>query len=306
MEICFYNVNHIGDVYFSSFFINLICKQNSDINFLYYFINGDIFFKNVSNINRIDSIENNYNNTLVNGNPPEDLLNKNILSLLLNNKMEKTGTRILNINGKNILFVNTWCKSEYFQDDDFEIYGAFKSYKNLINHINSNYNFIIKFNIEENGKQILDNIYKYDTVLNTIELDYKKTIFIFNYKPRSIIFDLNLFNKLIHYLSINNNIILSCYDSNFNNNKNIKFIDRDFNIYPQPTCENLLNLWEIAIKCEKVIITPSGSSWTFFHKLHMIKENQIFIINNINYQKNLNNIINYFTGESSKIGLIRF
>jgi len=306
MQICFYNVNHIGDIYFSSLFINLICKQNPDIKFLYYFINGDIFFKNIPNINRINPIENSYNNTLVNGSPPEDLLNKDLLSLLLNNKMEKIGVKILNINMENILFVNSWCKSEYFQDDDFEIYGALKSYKNLINYMNSNYNFNLNF-IIENGEEILDNIYNYhyDSVSTTIELDYKKTIFIFNYKPRSITFNINLLNNLITNLSIDNNIILSCYDKKFSNNKNIKFIDNDFNIYPEPNCENLLKLWEIAAKCEKIIILPSGSTWTFFHKLDILRNNQLFIFNDTIYQKNLNDIINFLTRRDKIIGLIR-
>ena len=57
MEICFYNLSHIGDIYFNSFFINLLCDQNPKMKFLYFFINGDIFFKGVNNIKRIIPIE---------------------------------------------------------------------------------------------------------------------------------------------------------------------------------------------------------------------------------------------------------
>jgi hypothetical protein len=49
MNICFYNMNHIGDIYFNYFFINVICKQNPNTHFYYYFINGDVFFENIIN-----------------------------------------------------------------------------------------------------------------------------------------------------------------------------------------------------------------------------------------------------------------
>jgi hypothetical protein len=96
---------------------------------------------------------------------------------------------------------------------------------------------------------------------------------------------------------------LSCHNSIFNDNPKIKFIDKDFNIHYKPSCENLLELWEIASKCKQVILLPSGSNWTFFHKLHIIKENQLFITNQ-DYQKKLNNIIQFFNEKENLVNFI--
>jgi hypothetical protein len=302
MEICFYNLNHIGDIYFASLFINLICKQNPDINFLYYFINGDIFFKHIKNLKRISSLEQKYNSTVVNGCPPEDQLDKNILSLFLQNNMEKVGMKIINVNEQNILCVNTWCASEYLLIDnniyDFEISHAIHTYKKLINIINYDYNMNLTLNI--NSNDIIDNVYKYDSIDNYENLS--QTIFIFNYRPRSEPFSLHSLNKIIDDISKDNNVILSCYDSIFHENSNIKFVDKDYNISFEPSCENLLKLWEIASKCKKIIMLPTGSSWTFLHKLDVLKEDQLFIVHS-HYQKKLNDNILFLNEKENFIKL---
>ena len=82
MKICFYNTNHIGDIYFSSFFINQICKKNPTINFYYYSIHSDIFFKNIENLKKITEINNVYTGELKNGNPPEDLIDKTFFNTM--------------------------------------------------------------------------------------------------------------------------------------------------------------------------------------------------------------------------------
>ena len=64
---------------------------------------------------------------------------------------------------------------------------------------------------------------------------------------------------------------------------------------------NLLNIWEIAIKCVKILILPTGSSWTFLHKLNVIKQNQIFILNNTHYANLLNVNINFLLGETKNL-----
>ena len=112
MEICFYSMFHIGDVYFSSMFINLICKSNIDVNFYYYFINGHSFFENIQNIKSIQGVEENYSGTLINGQPPESLLDTKYLQLLNHNNMQFAGDKIITVNGTNFLFINTWCSSD--------------------------------------------------------------------------------------------------------------------------------------------------------------------------------------------------
>ena len=107
-------------------------------------------------------------------------------------------------------------------------------------------------------------------------------------------------NNYIIELSKNNNVIVPCYESNLER-PNIKFIDRDFNILPDPSCTNLIQLWEIAIKCKNIILLPTGGSWTFFHKLNEIKMDQIYVFEYPNYSDKLNTCINILTGEDKNL-----
>jgi hypothetical protein len=308
MDICFYNLNHIGDIYFSSFFINLICKQNPYINFLYYFINGDIFFKNIPNIQRICPIENHYLGNIINGSPPENLLNNQVIKFLQNNEMETAGAKTIKFNGKNILFINLWCNSSYLKHIDYDITHAIKSYEKLIQILQSNHNLSLCFKINQ-PIELIEHINEKNIMIDekdnyNIDTD---TIFIFNFKPRSELFDTNKLNKFILNLSKDNKIILSSYDSTFDNNINIKFIDKHYNIHPNPSCVNLLNIWEIAVQCNKIVLLPTGSSWTFLHKLNIIKQNQLFMFNNSQYCNLLNKKINFLLGENKNlINIIRF
>ena len=308
MNICFYKLKHIGDIYFSSFFINLICKQNPDINFLYYFINGDIFFKNIPNIQRISPIENHYLGNIINGSPPENLLNNQVIKFLQNNEMETAGAKTIKFNGKNILFINLWCNSSYLKHIDYDITDAIKSYEKLIQILQSNHNLSLCFKINK-PIELIEHINEKNIMIdekNNYNVD-ADTIFIFNFKPRSELFDTNNLKKFIHNLSIKNKIILSSYDSTFDNNNNIKFIDKHYNIHPIPNCVNLLNIWEIAIQCNKIVLLPTGSSWTFLHKLNIINQNQLFMFNNSQYCNLLNKKINFLLGENKNlINIIRF
>lgn len=303
MYICFYNMNHIGDVYFMALFLNIICQQNKDVMFLYYTINADIFLENIPNLSRIYPNDISYSNQLVNGDPPENLLNKNVLTLLLQNKMESVGMKILNFNNKNILFVNTWCKSSILNHDEFNISSAINSYKHLISTINLNFNCSLKFSLD-NPNQLIQNNYNFLDNFNKNDPEGKiddDTIFIFNFTPRSLPYNIQLLNNFIRNLSISNKIILTTYNDLFQDNKNVKFIDRDYGIIPIPSCRNLLDIWEIAIKCKKIIILPTGGSWTFLHKLKEIKPDQIYMFNDTNYHKILNNFINTLTGENKNL-----
>ena len=305
MEVCFYNMNHIGDIYFSALFINLICKLNKNMNFLYYFFNGDIFFKTIPNIQRITPLENNYLGKLINGEPPENLINNDILQLLQNHKMETAGSKIIEFNGKHILFINTWCNSSYLKHNDYDIKSAIVSYENLIQILKSHHNLILNYEIKK-PTDLIDNIILFKNnndfhEKNTSNEELKDSIFIFNFKPRSLSFDVGHFNTFITHLSKNSKVILTCYDPMFDNNNNIKFTDKDYHIYPTPSCENLLNIWDIASQCCKIIILPTGSSWTFLHKINIIKQNQIFMFKDKKYCDLLNEQICFLFGENKNL-----
>jgi hypothetical protein len=298
MEICFYNMNHIGDIYFNYFFINLLCKQNFSKQFYYCFINGDIFFKDIKNISKISPVETTYSNILTNGSPPEDLLNNIVHNLLLQNNMENIMYKKLFFSNKEYLFVNLWCASELLLHSEFNFSSAISSYNNLIYNLNYNFKFNLNYKINNISELIEDidinnKIYKCEFE-NLNKIQFNETIIIFNFKPRSVNFNMILLNNLIFNLSKDNKIILTTYDAVFDNNINITFIDKDYNIKPNPSCDNLLHIWEIAIKCKKIIILPSGSSFLFFHKLNEIKENQIYMFNNVEYLNILNNNIKFF------------
>jgi hypothetical protein len=308
MDICFYNMNHIGDIYFSSLFINLICKLNKNYNFYYYFINGDIFLKNIPNIQRICPIEDNYVGYISNGSPPEDYLNNKVLQILQNNNMQSIGAKNIQFNGKNMLFINTWGDSEYLRHKDYDIMNAITSYEKLIKILQSNHNLNLCFKINQ-PMELIEHINETNITIdekNNYNID-SDTIFIFNFKPRSLSFDTYNLNNFILNLSKKSKIILSSYENSFDNNDNIKFIDKHYNIHPTPNCINLLNIWEIAIKCNKIILLPTGSSWTFLHKLNIIRQNQIFMLNNNHYCDLLNKKINYLLGENKNlINFLRF
>lgn len=301
LDICFYNFFHIGDVYFSSFFINHICKLTPDINFLYYFINGDIFFENTPNIQRINNpIEDRYANHLINGYPPECLLNTDVLRFLKINNMEKEGYKVLKFNNKDILFINTWCWSTGLKIDDFNIPQAIHAFDKLIDKINKEFNLNINFKCNNCAESIKDIClsYKSNKKFNMDDKSLEDTIFVFNYNPRSVNYDMRLLNSYILHVSQTNKVILSTHDKVLENMENISFFDTHYNIYPTPNCENLIDIWEIASKCKHVILQPCGAGWIFFQKLNMLKPNQLYMFNENSYRDKLNDNINLLMGQN--------
>lgn len=295
---------HIGDVYFTSLFVNIICKSNEHNNFYYCFIHGDVFFKNISNIKNICPIKNNYNRNLINGQPPENLIHNDILNILLNNNMCDINAKIIQINDENILFVNTHGKCLEFITD-YNFYYNIRRTKTLVDFLNVEFNLTLECNINyffDNPLKIIEHFCDYNDFHQNVceninECSFNDSIFIFNYVPRSLTFECNPFYDFIVNLSKKNKLILATYNKLFDDNPNVTFIDKKYNIHPDPNCENLIKIWNIAIKCKNVILLPTGSSWTFLHKLHEIKENQLYIYNDkcndTDYCDKLNNNISF-------------
>lgn len=301
MKLCFYNMAHIGDVYFSSLFIKLICNLNKEKQFYYYSIIGNIFFENIENIKKINNIEKNYSVNFLNGYSPEQFVNSDILQLLKQNKMEAEGFRILKLNNEDVLFINTWCGSKYIYHagSDFDISSAINPYKNLIEILNNEYKLDLHYKIEDPKELLKDTNYYNELFLEKYSnIDLNDSVLIFNFTTRSLYLNINSLNNYIRELSKTTKIILTCYNEIFDNNENIKFIDKDYNIHPNPSCSNLIEIWEIAIKCNKIIIIPSGCSWTFLHKIKELRENQLYLFENTGYIDRLNNNINILLGEN--------
>jgi hypothetical protein len=305
MDICFYTTTHIGDIYFSSLFVNIICKSNKHMNFYYWTFNGDVFFEKIPNIKRLCETQNEYTSSLLNGNPPEKLLDKEndeIFNILKTNNMidKNNGTamvKIIEISGKKILFVSIWCKNSYLMFDDFDITSATHSYNQLIQKLNHEFQLNLEYRVNHPFELIEDWI-ETEEKENLVHNEFEDYMLVFNYVPRSLSFNMNRLNEFIFKLSENNKVILASYDSIFDNNQNIKFIDKDYGIYTTPSCSNLLKIWDIAEKCKKVVILPTGGSWTFLHKIRKIKQNQIGMFNS-NYSIKLNNNIKLLLGVST-------
>ena len=302
VNIVFYNLNHIGDCYMSSFFINLIVEQNTNINFNYFFIQGDCFIKNRPNISRINKEEfnNSYSRTLQSGEEPEKLINNSFLRFLLLNKFQLSQMRVETYNNTNYLFLNTWCASPIIKHSDFDLNSAFEGCKKLILEVKKRYNIELIFDL----KPKIDSIKLFpdynDYKLKEEEKEkMKDMIFIFNYKPRSVIFNLGIVENYINE-QVNNNqkVMIANYNMKYENNNNVLFFDRTFNINPSPDCLNLIKMWDIICYCKKIIILPCGATWTFFHKLEYLRNDQIYMLHGDNYIEKLNNNIRFIDKKS--------
>lgn len=297
MKICFYSIAHIGDIYFSSFFIRRICDMNPEIDFYYYCIQGDVFFYGISNIYRIDkddSIRNiddsqyNYHANLMNGNTPEHFFENNTMNFINNRIGRDTPYKLEIYNNEEILFINTWCAA--INHIDFNLDSATVAWSYIINKINIEFESNIKYDFSYYNELIYDFKLE-DNHIENYDIEYNNTFFIFNYQPRSVSFNFNKLYEYIMTISKTYTVILSSYDDIFDGQSNIKFIDRDFKIFLSPSCSNLVDIWKIAKKCHKVIILPTGSSWIFFHELADLRLGQLFMFDSSYYVSILNTMI---------------
>ena len=302
INILFYNLNHIGDVYMSSGFINTLVEQNSNINFYYYFIQGDCFLLKNQNLKRINNCESAYSKDLQSGEPPENLINSDLLNFLLKNNFQKKQLIIQSINNKEYLLLNTWCIAPVIKHSDFDLISAIDGWKRLIIEsskiIKQPLNFHITPHID------LTNMMRDypDYELSEEEKNKMKNyVFIFNYKPRSVNFDMNRLENYIDFHIKNNKVMLANYSKKYDNNENVLFFEKYFNIKPTPDCLNLKKIWDIIYYCKKIIILPCGGTWTFFHKLKDLRNDQIYMFQGNEYTERLNNNIKIINNKNINI-----
>lgn len=305
MQVCFFNLAHIGDIYIFASFLRHLCNLNKNVKFLYYTIYGDIFFQGINNLYKITQTTTSYSSDLVNGFPPEELLNIDFVRFIKSHiDDKKTCYKVINCNNTPILFINTWILplSEYLKKDtlDFDYPHYNTLWELLINKINKEFNLNLYYKLENKLDLIINN-FREDLVElpSHICINYEKlsdTVFIFNFMPRSVTFNMNYFHNWIKRFSIVNKIMLACYHDDFKNNPNITFFDREYDTKPAPDCSNLIKLWKIAKLCKKIVVVPSGSSWTFLHEMDELLNNKLYIISYGNYSELLNNNIFYFYG----------
>lgn len=293
MNICFFSVQHFGDNFFAQPFILNICKNNPELYFSYWFFLGHFCFDNmVSNLHFLESnVEVKYNQQLIDGSHPEDIMNGDLSLKRLFIQNDKTPFFTFYYNNIKYIAFNIWCAS--FGCDDICVNEIKIGFQNRIEQINISFGLSIKSEIDKYS--LLPTLKKVsiEPFLLWKQNHYnQKYIFIYNFKPRSITMHYNI-NYIIHNLCIkfpNIIFIVPNYTQELSNLSNIKFCDNDFNCIAEPSCKNLFILEKIQRYCSLVFTIPSGSSWMFFNSdLYIENKQNIFIIENEVYSKKLNN-----------------
>jgi hypothetical protein len=286
-------MNHIGDVFFSASFIKNICINNPDKYFYYYTILGDTFFDGISNIRRLNINEDKYKSFLFNGSAPEDILNDQYTLNLLRSINNRDKFNIMSYNNEQVLFINTWCSSIGFSD--FDYLNAINAWKTYINMINKQFNLDLKHTLSMSKELLLpeklNQIPKYIESILDGNND-KQIYFVYNFVCRSLDFDMNKLYNYVDKLADNNIVILASKNITYKlkNNNNIYICD----IEPDPHCINLQVLWQIAKKCNNVIILPCGATWLFINnKLINLDKTKLLMFNNQYYTDKLNNNIKH-------------
>jgi hypothetical protein len=270
MQVCFFSVQHFGDNFFAQPFIRNICKNNPDLSFKYWFFLGHFMFDNIeSNLSSLEHVQNfNYTSTLINGNPPEDIIStdQTLKNLFISN--EKTPYFVFSYNSSQYIAFNIWGSSLHSSDIDICSYS--KGIKNNIDKINESFNMHIAYDSTINIENTMPKINDCDiSIFNKFynENSDKKYVFIYNFKPRSLHYPIqidniicNLATKYPHTI-----FIVPIYKPEYEKIANIKCCDRDFRCYVDISCKNLAMLSKIITQCNIVITLPSGSTWTFFN-----------------------------------------
>lgn len=316
-KLCFWIPVHIGDIYISSFFIKHICSQNPDIEFLYYTINGDIFFTDIPNLKFIETINDpnyvnrEYTSDFVNGSSPETNCDSKWLSFLLQNIGDRKHIASININNVEYVFVNTWCAC--MGHDDFNFESASTSWSKSFKLLNDNYDYSFKFNFDNVLSIINDNSIPRPLLrenvtefFNKTGSTYKKTIFCYNYIPRSLPLNSEKLQSYLQFISNKTDtlLILATHNDNLCSKPNVISCDVTLHIEKQMSCENLLHTWNVAARCDEIIILPTGSSWLFYHNISDLKNKKMYLFGNKECTQKLNKNIDIITNDP-EIGRIK-
>ena len=112
--------------------------------------------------------------------------------------------------------------------------------------------------------------------------NYDKCVFCYNYVPRSLAFDMDKAIKYLDFISNNKKtlLVLANHDDTLCLKENVVSCDNDFSIKKVMSCENLLDIWNVANCCDEIIVFPTGSSWLFFHNLTDLKDKKMYLLGN--------------------------
>jgi hypothetical protein len=270
MNICFFSVQHFGDNFFAQPFIRNICKNNPELSFNYWFFLGHFMFDNMENnlcaLETVSSFD--YISTLINGNPPEDIIStdQHLKNLFISN--EKTPYFVFSYNSSQYIAFNIWCSS--LNSLDIDVHSYINGIINNITNINNHFNMHIQYDHTTTIENLIPKINECDiSLFNKFynENVGKKYVFMYNYKPRSLHYPIQIDTVIVDLAIRYPHIIfiVPIYKSGYENIVNIKCCDRDFGCCVDISCKNLAMLSQIITFCNIVITLPSGSTWTFFN-----------------------------------------
>jgi hypothetical protein len=317
-KILFFNKFHIGDHLFCKSFIKQFCELNKTFDISLLINYNSFLFSDIPNLNIIiSSIDNNYNNNLINNfidplnitnNYNNNLIinfidplnitniNNNIFIYYLNiiNKFHKTIHYFIY---NDIIFINLWigtAQNLSCNDIEANVSKCNKYYNNIIKYINNTHN--LNINLINNIHEFpiipyvnIDNFLKYKS-------NNKKIIFYYNYYPKSQqSFDNINHEKNIKYLSnkYKDYIIFCAIKPNYSNS-NIISID-NFNYKIDITCKNVAQSYYCALNSDIIFIFDVGANWYYLNDEFQEKFNgTCFHMTTYNtfYNKLNNNFIN--------------
>jgi hypothetical protein len=305
MNICFFNTQHFGDVFSFQPFILQICKNNPEINFYYWFILGHILYEN--KVNNLFYIENNiiptYNNKIINGYPPENVLtcDENIKKMFIGNASNTNF--IFEYNNNKYIGINVWC--HVLKCPDFCFRELQYGFNNIINIVNTEHKLNINISNENNNiLPTIKNNVNINKFLEWEKINNDKTyIFFYNFKPRSLTaLNYNSYIKNLAIIFHNIIFIVPVFDESLINLENIKYCDKDFDCEYDTRCTNLLMIEKIQQFCKLIFIIPSGSSWLFLNDdVEKYDNNVIYLVEHHYYKNKLNNWYNIYTNNKNEL-----
>lgn len=299
VTLCFYNTQHIGDTFFFEPFIRNFCNNNKNHTFYIWLLYGYYLYNDISNLKKINTSDSNiYNKILISGEPPEEYTDNNDLKKMF---IHNSNTPLFEFMYKNETYIaiNLWFRvlgavRNFQNDDNMEMNPLMINNKfyDIIQYINDNQS-IQYINSMVTGINIIpklpmievNNLFNNWLLTNT-----KKICFFYNYKPRSITYNI-VYNDIIVYLSNTYTdyiIIVPRFEPQFTGISNIKCCDRDFNCIETPDCKNLVMIEQITRACNIIITLPCGASWLFLNTTILSQKNKKYILSSIHYETKLN------------------
>lgn len=304
MNVCVYNLYHIGDAYFMSSMLNVLCRNNPKRTFYYAVAVGDAFFRHIPNLRRIGDTADHYE-MFSNGIPPETLVNTGILGWLYHELGTDTPWKVIQCgpNGEKVLFVHSWGSVLSYPEFRHEL--ALQKWYELVQTLNTECGLDLKFPEPSSvSKELLYQPVIHTDIPEQLSLPRRRR-FIYNFRTRSVPSDPRLIHVLLHALYQRDKepvqTILPMYDPTLPCIPGITFCDRDYGIIPTPSCENLLHTWNIARMCDEVYILPCGACWLMFDQNMDTLPPKIVMIQSPDYTGGLNKSISYFTGTPDTI-----